>query len=345
MCSVPFGNEAPVPCELPPLHHWEEVLLNLMAIPSVTGNEGQVAEVLENHLRRDFPDAQVWRQPIDRGRWNVIMERGTPVMTLSSHLDVVPGGPSPTWTAETLVGRGACDAKGQIVAQLWGLNLAIARGVSDYRCAFVVGEETDAIGARKLLELPATRYIVNGEPTGNRFVRHSWGSTDVEVAALGESAHSSLGTENSAIHKLIEELHRLLVNQPAGISFNVGVIRGGLAANIQAPIASCDICVRIRDSSDELERIFRDSLHEATWTLKSPLTHGIELYVPEGLEDESIEVRFASDCSLYVKHYERVMLFGPGSIREAHTEHEQLSREELRNAAERICELVCMLAA
>jgi acetylornithine deacetylase/succinyl-diaminopimelate desuccinylase-like protein len=161
----------------------------------------------------------------------------------------------------------------------------------------------------------------------------------------GESAHSSLGTENSAIHKLIEEVHRLLVSQPAGISFNVGMIRGGLAANIQAPFAACDVCVRIRDSSEQLEQFLRDTLQEATWTLKSPLTHGIDLYVPEGFDDQSIEVRFASDCSLYVGSYERVMLFGPGSIRDAHTEHENLSRADLRNAAERICEVVCMLEA
>jgi acetylornithine deacetylase len=194
-----------------------------------------------------------------------------------------------------------------------------------------------------LLDLPATTYILNGEPTGSRFAKHSWGSADLEISTSGESAHSSLGTENSAIHKLIHQLQLLLVNQPPGISFNVGMIRGGLAANIQAPLASCDICVRIRDSSEGFERFLSETLHEATWVPKSPLTHGIDLYVPEGFRDESIEVKFASDCSLYVKGYESVMLFGPGSIREAHTDHECLSRSELRSAAERICEVVCML--
>jgi acetylornithine deacetylase len=345
MRSTPFGKDDSVSRHHSSLNYWEEVLLHLISIPSVTGHEGQVAEALEGHLQHAFPEARVWRQPISERRWNVIMEKGASVLTLSSHMDVVPGGPRPLCTDEFIVGRGACDAKGQIVAQLWGLEMAIGRGVSNYRCAFVVGEEADAIGAQTLLQLPPTRYMLNGEPTGGRFVRHSWGSTDLEISMRGESAHSSLGTENSAIHKLIDELQRLLVSQPAGISFNVGMIRGGLAANIQAPFASCNICVRIRDSSEALEQFLRSTLHEAAWTLKSPLTQGIDLFVPEGLGDESIEVMFASDCSLYVKDYEHVMLFGPGSIREAHTDHESLSRAELRNAAERICEVVCKLEA
>jgi acetylornithine deacetylase len=342
MRSPPSGNDDAITGKDLSLHYWEQALLDLIAIPSVTGSEGEVAEALEKHLELRFPDARVWRQPVGEGRWNILMERGTPVLTLSSHMDVVPGGPAATWTEESIVGRGACDAKGQIVAQLWGLEMAIARGVSDYRCAFVVGEETDAIGARTLLELPPTQYILNGEPTGGCFVRHSWGSTDLEISTQGESAHSSLGTDNSAIHKLIDELQRLLANQPAGLSVNVGMIRGGLAANIQAPFASCDLCVRIRDSSELLERFLNDTLKEAAWTFKSPPTHGIDLYVPEGFRQESIEVKFASDCSLYVGNYERVMLFGPGSIQEAHTDHESLSRGELRNAAERICDVVCL---
>jgi acetylornithine deacetylase/succinyl-diaminopimelate desuccinylase-like protein len=101
--------------------------------------------------------------------------------------------------------------------------------------------------------------------------------------------------------------------------------------------------VRIRDSSESLEKHLREALTEARWAFKSPLTCGIELYVPERFSAGAIEVKFASDCSIYVKGYEHVMLFGPGSIKDAHTDHESLSRAELRDAAGHICELVCSL--
>ena len=75
------------------LRPWEEVLIDLMRTPSVTGQEREVALLLEQHLKNNFPEAQVFRQHISDGRWNVIMEQGTPRLTLTSHLDVVPGGP------------------------------------------------------------------------------------------------------------------------------------------------------------------------------------------------------------------------------------------------------------
>lgn len=326
------------------LNEWEQILFDLLSVPSVTGNERAVAEVLEDHLRRWFPNAHVWRQSISADRWNVIMQYGEPTFTLTSHMDVVPGGPLPAWTGDSMIGRGACDAKGQIVAQLWGLHSALAKGVTDYRCAFVVGEESDAVGAQALLHLEPTQYILNGEPTENCFVKRAWGSVDLEISTEGRSAHSSLGTADSAIHKLVFELSDLLSNQPDDLSFNVGVIRGGLAANVQAPFAACDICVRIRGSSASLEGYLPQVLKQAHWLFKSPPTSGLELYVPKDEIGSAIEVRFASDCSLYVQRYDRVMLFGPGSIQDAHTDNESLSRSALREAAGRICDLVCSIA-
>ena len=225
---------------------WEQLLLDMIRIPSLSGDEQHVAVTLEQRLKALFPEADVERQVVSEDRWNIIMSKGTPQVTLTTHIDTVPGGSEPTYTAERMYGRGACDAKGQVAAQLWGLELAIAKGLRDYRCAFVVGEETDAIGAQMLLALPTTPYILNGEPTGNRFVRRSWGCLELEVFASGVSAHSSLGTDHSAIHTLIADVANLLQDLPEGVSLNVGTIKGGVASNVQAPFASCDICARIR---------------------------------------------------------------------------------------------------
>ena len=315
------------------LRPWEEVLIDLMRTPSVTGQEREVALLLEQHLKNNFPEAQVFRQHISDGRWNVIMEQGTPRLTLTSHLDVVPGGPPAYFTEERLFGRGACDAKGQIVAQLWGLHMAVAQGVNDFRCAYVIGEETDAAGARALMALPKTEYLLNGEPTRNRFVRRSWGALEVEVHAVGTEAHSSLGTHDSAVHKLIEDLFHLRRDLPAGIDMNVGVIGGGTAPNIQAGSASCDLCVRIRGDATAARDILGQRLTRSEWREKSPPTEGLSLFVPDFAPDGDVEVRFASDCSVYADGYEKVMLFGPGDIANAHTESEHIERRELELAA------------
>ncbi len=320
--------------------HWEEVLLDLTRIPSVTGNEREVATVLESHLAKNFPDAQLTRQYISDDRWNVIMEKGNPRLTLTSHIDVVPGGPRTSYTAERLFGRGVCDAKGQIVAQLWGLHNAVEEGITDYRCAYVIGEETDAVGARAFMALPKTEYILNGEPTKNRFVSRSWGALEVEVIATGKEAHSSLGTHDSAIHKLMEDLCYLRGDLPAGIDMNVGVIRGGTASNIQAGAASSDLCIRIRGDVAPARELLGRCLRHTQWREKSPPTEGLSLYVPDFVPECDVEVRFASDCSVYAEGYDKVMLFGPGDIANAHTEGEYIERRELRSAALLIAKLV-----
>jgi acetylornithine deacetylase/succinyl-diaminopimelate desuccinylase-like protein len=268
------------------------------------------------------------------------MERGTPKFTLTTHTDVVPGGPPPSHTAERIVGRGACDAKGQIVAQLWGLQKAVEKGVKDYRCAYVVGEEVDAIGARELMLLPKTPYILNGEPTRGRFVSRSWGAMSVEITASGTEAHSSLGTEDSAIHKLVEDLSAVLVDVPEGISINVGTIQGGTAANIQAGEASCSLTVRIRAASGPAVELIKTRVRNSEWVEKSPPIEGLELFVPNFERERDVEVRFASDCSVYAEGYDKVLLFGPGDISEAHTEQESIGRAELRDASETICRLI-----
>lgn len=324
----------------PPLNHWEMLLMDLMSISSVTGNERGVALALEAHLKCNFPTAKVYRQSVSDSRWNVIMEQGVPTLTLSTHIDTVPGGPAPSFDGENLYGRGACDAKGQIVAQIWGLHQAVQTGVENFRCAYVVGEETDSIGARALLAMTPTPYILNGEPTHNKFVSRSWGGVDIEVYARGTSAHSSLGTTDSAIHKLLDDLTALRQSVGPAIELNIGTIQGGTASNVQAGHARCDICARVRGGTEELHALLSSTIKRSQWRQKSPPMLGLSLFVPPQHEKESSEVKFASDCSFYAEGYRHVMLFGPGTIAEAHTDNESISRSELARGAAIIANVI-----
>lgn len=326
------------------LNRWESLLLSLLSIPSETGSEEAIAQRLEKELALLFPTAQVWLQPVEDRRWNVLLERGNPKVTLTTHIDTVPGGPAPRYTNERIYGRGACDAKGQLVAQLWGLSEAIERGLSDYRCAFVVGEETDAVGARALVTLKPTEFLINGEPTNNQFVSQGWGIMEVEVTASGTSAHSSLGSSDSAIHKLITEVNKLLSADIPGTIINVGTITGGLASNIQAPSASCVVSIRLREGLTALEEALNKTFIRCAWRPLFPPTAGVALFVPPRFKSSAVEVKFASDCSVYVEKYKNVMLFGPGSILEAHTSDESVGRAELREGAGRIAQLLIELA-
>lgn len=320
---------------------WSEALESFVRIPSTTGQERQAAHFLQTLLKERFSDAETTLIPVEGNRCNVRCVKGSPSLTLTSHFDTVPGEVPIQRDDYRVVGRGACDAKGQIIAQLWGLSLAVEQGLSDYCCHFVVGEETDGAGARTLLSHnPRTPYILNGEPTRNKFVSKCWGAADIVLRATGTARHSSLGTENSAIHALVRDLQRLMLVDAPTVSINVGKIHGGTAANVQAENASAVLCVRMSDNADSALEVLHRTIKECELTVPSAPLLPITLFVPATETSSAIEVKFSSDCSVYAQAFDKVMLFGPGDIQYAHTSYEFISLDELQAAATRIAALL-----
>jgi acetylornithine deacetylase len=321
--------------------NWCEILESFIRIPSTTGHEHEAAFFLQALLKERFLDAETSLIPIEGERCNVRCIKGSPSLTLTSHFDTVPGDVAVQRDEFRIVGRGACDAKGQIIAQLWGLSLAIEQGLSDYCCHFVVGEETDGVGARTLVSNnPKTPYILNGEPTGNRFVSKCWGAADVLLRATGTARHSSLGTEHSAVHALVRDLHRLIAADIPTVSINVGRINGGTAANVQAESASALLCVRMSDNAESALEILHTIVRECEVVIPAAPLIPITLFVPGSDASTSIETKFSSDCSVYAGSFDKVMLFGPGDIQYAHTSYEFISVSELEAAAKRIASLL-----
>ncbi len=124
-----------------------ERLIQFSGIESPTGKEGKACKFLFELLREHFPYDFLELQEIEPDRYNVILTRGTPRLTLTSHIDTVPGYIEVKATDEAIYGRGTCDSKGQIITQLFALDRAISHGLQNYSCFYVVGEEVDSIGA------------------------------------------------------------------------------------------------------------------------------------------------------------------------------------------------------
>jgi acetylornithine deacetylase len=88
----------------------------LVDIDSTTGRECDLVDWLAARLRERGYD--VVEQPVDGGRRNLFARLGTPDVVFSSHLDCVPPFFSSRREGGTLLGRGACDAKGAVAAQV-----------------------------------------------------------------------------------------------------------------------------------------------------------------------------------------------------------------------------------
>jgi acetylornithine deacetylase len=277
-------------------------------------------------------------------RCNVRMVYGSPRFTLTSHLDTLPGWIPVTIDDEYISGLGACSAKGQIISQLWGLSRAVEAGLEDFCCQYVVGQEIDGIGARTLIRNnPTTEYLINGEPTGNRFVRKCWGSLTLDLVVKQSSSDTAGAKTRSAVHQLIADLQPLTQLASDDLRINVGLISGGSTANSTAERATAAIAISYGDSFERCLALISDAVTHAQIEIKA-LCEPTNLFVPRRYEGSSVDLECGSACSIYTKHFPHVMLYGPGSGGKASAVSETLSRSELDQAAWEICDLCLELA-
>src|ERR1700724_158001 len=114
----------------------------------------------------------------------------TPDVVLSTHMDTVPPFFGCTEDDEFLYGRGSCDAKGIIAAQVAAADQLREAGVK-VGLLFLVGEERDSAGAFVANKSPkGSKFLINGEPTDNRIALASKGALRIELRAKGRMAHS-----------------------------------------------------------------------------------------------------------------------------------------------------------
>jgi acetylornithine deacetylase len=112
----------------------------LIDIDSTTGREVDAGAWLAQALRG--LGYQVAEQPVANGRFNVFAHSGTPpAVVLSTHFDCVPPFFSSREERGLLFGRGSCDAKGILAAQVAASERLRARGETRVGLLFVVGEE------------------------------------------------------------------------------------------------------------------------------------------------------------------------------------------------------------
>ena len=314
----------------------------LVDIESISENEAAVGHFLSNYLSEH--DFQVEKMPVPqsagRERFNVYagISADAPDVVLSTHMDTVPPFISSSEDDAYIYGRGSCDAKGIIAAQIVAAERLRAMGVR-VGLLFLVGEERGSHGARVANTQPkGSRFLINGEPTDNRLGLASKGVINAVVRAHGKMAHSAypeLG--DSAIHKLIVALERILhvplpMNPEVGPStLNIGLLEGGHAPNVVADEASATILIRLVGPSDAVRAALQQAAGqdaEVDVTLEIPFQ---KLKRIEGLP--TMVAAFTTDIPA-LTNWGEPLLLGPGSIHVAHTPQERLAKRELFEAIE-----------
>jgi len=320
-----------------------ELTKSLVNMASVTGHEKACAEFVQGYLVQLGFQAEL--MPVSRDRSNVFATWGKPNIVLSTHMDTVPPFFPAHEDADHIYGRGSCDAKGILAAQVTAAERLKKDGVEDIALLFLVGEETVSDGAREAnLHPRGSRYIINGEPTDNKLVIGSKGNLRVDLRARGKMAHSAyphLGV--NAIDKLLDVLAEvrkmvLPVSPVLGQStMNIGVITGGRAANVVPDEATAQIMIRIVENSEPLRRKITEIVGDGCELVFVRDTPVLLMERLDGYETDV--VAFTTDLPS-LTNWGRPLLLGPGSISTAHTEREFVRKAELVAAADLYYRLV-----
>lgn len=309
----------------------------LIDIDSTTGREGEVARVLAAYLReRGY---SVLEQPLDGGRANVIAARGEPRVVFSTHVDCVPPFFPSRVEDGVLYGRGACDAKGILAAQVAAAEALCAQGETRIGLVLVAGEErgSDGAMAANRIASPST-FLVNGEPTDNRLGAATRGVYRVKLHTAGRAAHSGypeLG--QSAIEPLLDVLRDLReVAWPSDERFGtthytIGVLRGGVAPNVVPAEAEAEILFRTVGDHEPVRERLRAAVRDRARIEEVLVVPAVRLHTVPGFDTGVFA--YTTDIP-FLDRWGTPLLLGPGSIHVAHTDREHVAIAELHRAVD-----------
>lgn len=324
-----------------------------MSIPSVSGDEAAVGLWL-----RDYLVSLGWNvelQPVSEEPTGVPAVRQnnviatlneTPRVWFSTHLDTVPPFIPPTEDDEKIYGRGACDAKGIIAAQIMAAEQLRKSGIEDIGLLYTVEEERTSIGAKAANMHPLAakcEYMINGEPTDNDLAIGSKGTFRVNISTKGKAAHSAYPEMgDSAIEKLLDILDDVRHTKFPHDEFfgettvNIGTITGGVALNVIPPAAEAGLAIRLTTKRAAIEEALRSVVRDRAEIEVLSCSEPVKMLAVDGFEQKV--VRFTTDIP-YLTNWGTPLLLGPGSILVAHTKDEFVLKRDLEKAVDLYREL------
>ena len=313
----------------------------LVDIESTTGNEGAVGAWLASFLRdRGYSVLEQPFAPLDglpAPRINVIAAVGEPEVVFSTHFDCVPPFFPSRIEDGKLYGRGSCDAKGILAAQVAAAERLRAQGETRIGLVFVGGEERGSDGAKAANRIASkSRFLINGEPTELRLGSATRGAYRVRLTATGKAAHSGypeLG--ESAIDKLLDCLMSLRAETWPEDStlgrthFNIGLISGGVAPNVIPPQAEAEVFFRTVGDHAPVRQILHRALAGRVGVEEILELPAMRMHTVPGFETAVFS--YFSDIP-FLSKWGTPLLIGPGSIHVAHTGAEHVKIAELDRA-------------
>lgn len=313
----------------------EALFREILGIDSTSGRERHLAEWLAARLKGFAPEIEC--SEVGDGTLNLFLKWGTPKIVFCTHLDTVPPYIAPTFAEDKVLGRGSCDAKGQIVSILGACSRLAERGCSNFGALLLSGEETGSHGAKAFARSGfAAEYLVVCEPTDNCMVSASKGTKSFGLTFDGAAFHSGYpGGGRSAVEMFVDFCNQLRAAEfprdplLGDTTFNVGQLHSDNPQNILSPRLECRIYFRTTFASDDAvcEWMARERPHVRVTPCggDSPARY----HTVDGIPSKT--VAFGSDAP-HLDNFAKRMICGPGSIMVAHRDDEYILKEDIDKA-------------
>ena len=311
-----------------------------MSVPSTSGEEEAIGYWLRDHLLSLGWNVEL--HPVSPDQNNVIATLNDPPRVwFSTHLDTVPPYIPPTDDDKKIYGRGACDAKGIIAAQITAAEKLRKEGNTDIGLLYTVEEERSSTGAKAANEHPLAakcEYLINGEPTDNDLAIGSKGSFRLKIKTKGKAAHSAYPEQgDSAVELLLDILDDVRQTKFPSDDFfgettvNIGTLEGGVALNVIPPHAEAGFLIRLTTKREPIEQALESIVRGRGEIEVLSCSEPVKLLAVDGFEQKV--VRFTTDIP-HLPNWGQPLLLGPGSILVAHTKDEYVLKADLERAVE-----------
>lgn len=300
----------------------EQLLIKLINIPSPSGQEKNIGEFIIQQLK----GFKLRKQNVARNRFNIIAKKGVSKKWLVAHMDTIPGNIPINVTKDSISGRGACDNKQSIAA-----SILVGKKLDNINILFTVGEEEDFAGARKAQKTRIVQgdLVIIQEPTQFQIMTGQRGVITCTIQTKGICQHSRFDKHNSAIHKLIQILNN--IQKKKWTACNIGLIQGGVAANVVADNAEATLVIRPKNIKEHHQILNDLKKIRANTTIKNNFEPKInQLGFPIKIAKGFSEMAF----------FKNSIEFGAGNIKYAHTDHEHISRKDLNALLNKLTQLL-----
>lgn len=307
---------------------------DILGFDSTSGKERPLAEFLAKRLKA--PKVETFE--VGDGTLNLLLSWGKPRVVFCTHMDTVPPYIAPTVGESVVRGRGACDAKGQIIALYTACCELAAAGREGFGLLLLSGEETGSWGAKAFAKLPfKADLLVIGEPTENKMISASKGTKAYELVFKGEAFHSGYPQfGSSAVEKFVDFVNALRAKHfpfddvLGDTTYNIGKLVSDNPQNILSPELQCRLYFRTTFASD-------GPVHEWMMTEVSKVA-GVRFIggdIPASyLTFDGFPAgpaSFGTDAP-HLTNFRRKIICGPGSIRFAHRDDEHVLTADLEQA-------------